>query len=225
MKILLIFLLINLNLFCVYAADSAELNHKQDLFETLKEKFNKTSNNSSYKKLYNFFDKLIKGGANQKNSNCESPDIEYLESVLADFYAYYRRYEQYTLEKALREKEDDTKSNLEYMIDKKLIDKTQCKNDRNKTTINQQSLCPWKYIVSYRANKYPHYRTEVKCTCNSCSFGYKTRYKCMPILKVTPILVNTGECDQDGFYKWKPTTEFVNVACVCADSYKIIPHL
>jgi hypothetical protein len=225
MKFILIFLVINLNLFNIYAADSAESNHKQDVLDILKEKFNKTSRNSSYSKLYNYFDKLIKGESSQKNSKCENPDIEYLESVLADFYAYYRRYEQYTLEKALREDIEEVKSNLEYMIDKKLIDKTQCKNERNKTSINQQSICPWKYIVSYRSNKYPHYRTEVKCTCNSCSFGYKTRFKCMPILKITPVLVNSGECDEEGFFKWRPTTEYVNVACVCADTYKIIPHL
>lgn len=196
-------------------------------------KFNRTSKNQTLNsRLQIYFIKLVdlEKSTSTKTSQpkpvCQNPDVEYLDLVLSDFYSFYRKHEQNTYKKAIKQNEVETfkSSTLKQMLDN-LLDKSQCGNDRNKTSLNQQSLCPWKYIVTYRTQKYPHYKTEVKCTCDSCSIGYKSRYKCMPVLKITPVLENTGECGHDGFYKWKPASEYVNVACVCAEAHRIIPHM
>ena len=108
------------------------------------------------------------------------------------------------------------------------VDQTQCLvQKRNLTTLNQQSLCPWKYMVAMRVNKYPPFRPEVKCTCDKCttlSSELVSETGCMPVLKAMPVLVR-GKCDDDGFYMWMPTVEHVNVACVCAYRNQLIPIL
>ncbi len=78
-----------------------------------------------------------------------------------------------------------------------------------------------------RANKYPPFRAEVKCTCDRCmtlSSELLSETGCMPVLKAMPVLVR-GKCDDDGYYVWTPAVEQVNVACVCAYRNKLIPLL
>lgn len=88
-------------------------------------------------------------------------------------------------------------------------------------------MCPWKYIVSYRNDKYPFYRAEVKCTCDKCLFRNKNAnihfdYGCQPVYKHMPVLIKK-ECGLDGYYKWFPSTEEVNFACVCTSNKKWFP--
>ena len=93
--------------------------------------------------------------------------------------------------------------------------------------MNQQSLCPWKYEVKRRPNRFPHYKSVVKCTCDSCQpildddLKRKHLYTCHPVLQSQPSLVK-GKCGSDGYYDWKPELEFINVACVCgySNTYK-----
>ena len=91
-------------------------------------------------------------------------------------------------------------------------------------------MCPWKYIVTHRNDKYPFYKTDVKCTCDKCLFKNKNtnyiqnNYACQPVFKHVPVLVKK-ECGLDGFYKWLPFVEEINYACVCATNKKWFPYV
>ena len=131
------------------------------------------------------------------------------------------------------------------------VENSQCVPQmRNMTELNERSLCPWKYLVEKRTNKYPHVRVHVKCTCETCrpmigSLSLQLQnakrtdgaarehvddfwmprflYGCMPVLRATPVLVRVNDddddnktCGADGFYEWKKSLEYINVACVCS---------
>jgi hypothetical protein len=77
-------------------------------------------------------------------------------------------------------------------------------------------------------DRYPSYRTEVKCTCDSCTAKDKKAlskniYGCVPVLRAVPVLIKHS-CGTDGFYEWKPSIDEVNVACVCTFNHKYYPH-
>ncbi len=99
-----------------------------------------------------------------------------------------------------------------------------------RSIINQQSICPFKYIVNKRENKYPFYRVQVKCTCDKCTLTkskfIQNFYSCQPVVKYVPVLIREeNKCDSDGFYRWLPSTEIVNLACVCATNGRWFPYL
>jgi hypothetical protein len=160
---------------------------------------------------------------NQPEFECSYPSNDYLESVLLEYFSYYRKYQESIYEKLLNN-EEISNQNYETGRYSHFVENTECLHlNRNKTRINHQSLCPWQYVITHRLDRYPFYRKQVKCTCENCSnIKSKKDFKCMPIVKTQPVLLRTG-CSQDGYYKWIPSVEEVNVACVCALIRKAYP--
>ena len=141
---------------------------------------------------------------------------------------HYRNYEEATLKNKLdpviSKKTHLTENNKEYFMDK-----SQCNvNDRNLTSLNQQSLCPWKYVVTLNIDRFPPYRSVAKCTCDSCQSIEGTLskkiYICYPVYQRVPSLIK-GECGADGYFQWIPKMEEINVACVCGHTLKYFPHV
>lgn len=176
-----------------------------------------------------------------KNGQCRETDQSYLDAVLSNFQSKVRKHEEMLLQSKMRFNEMLNPSAIQQQQQPATIsgaespnvikDQSQCDaNERNMTTINQQSLCPWKYVITYRQDRYPAYRTEVKCTCDTCTTWIKglllkNTYACMPVLKTQPVLIRSGSCNADGNYKWTPILEEVTVACVCAFAHNHILHL
>ena len=98
--------------------------------------------------------------SNIKRSNdCENPELEYLENLLSEYQVLYRKYEENVLKTKIEPYYVEPQTSKSQTIHR---DQSQCNTlDRNMTTINQQSLCPWKYVVSVRHDRFPPYRTEV----------------------------------------------------------------
>ncbi len=101
----------------------------------------------------------------------------------------------------------------------RLFDETQCLlRSRNTFTVRQRSLCPWKYDVKFREDRFPEFIAEAKCTCSKCNHMIKDQlpntYGCLPILEPRPVLKRS--CGSDGIYTWTPDIEFINVGCTCA---------
>ena len=164
------------------------------------------------------------------NAKCKNPTDEYLQFVLSEYTRLYMKHKQSQLSKYVDGFEYEELSEELYdthLNENKFIDNTQCfKHVRNRTTINQRSLCPWKHIIKNRTEKYPFWYTNVQCTCDECSIKKeKKTHQCSPVMKLSLILEKTEEFDRDGLCKWKPATEFVNVACVCAEKGQLIPTL
>lgn len=177
---------------------------------------------------YSFLKYLLNDGQSKGNVRCENPDQDYLENLLSTYQTFYRRFE----ESILKSNPDSSSYQDTSQIPKQLNyykDQSQCNlNDRNTSTINRRSLCPWKYVVTVRADRFPPYRTEVKCTCDTCNLiGNeilpKNFYGCFPVFKAMPVLVKE-ECGADGHYIWRPTTEDVNVACTCGINQNFVSH-
>ena len=148
---------------------------------------------------------------------CQEPPIEFLYSVLTDHQMHHIQYGQAVLSR------DDEDLNF---FQEKLIsnvsqtsennpndfDKTGCDiRNRNFSSLSQRSMCPWKYEVTSQKNRFPHLRVNVKCTCDSC----QVNHVCVPVTQLVPVLVRDG-CDDDGYFKWIPSLDKLNVACVCA---------
>jgi hypothetical protein len=105
-----------------------------------------------------------------------------------------------------------------------LFEETQCLlRARNTTTVRQKSLCPWRYDVKYREDRFPEFISEAKCTCSTCNHLIKDQipnmYGCLPIMEPVPALIRT--CGSDGIYKWTPQIEFISIGCTCALKYSI----
>jgi len=166
---------------------------------------------------------------NKSDIPCKDPTEDYLMFILSEYSRLYMRHKQAQLSKYVEGFEYEEISEEIYdthLYENHFRDNSQCfKHDRNRTSINQQSLCPWKHIIKHRANKYPHYVTNVLCTCEKCSIkAEKNLHKCSPVMRLNLILEKTEEHDKDGICIWKPTSEFVNVACVCAETANLVPR-
>ena len=157
---------------------------------------------------------------------CKNPTEDYLMFILSEYSRLYMRHKQAQFSKFSEGFEYEELSEeiyKTYLSEHHFLQNSQCsKSERNRTSISQQSLCPWKHVIKYRPNKYPHYVTNVICTCDKCSDP--ELHKCSPVMRINLILEKTEDCDKDGISIWKPSSEFVNVACVCAESNKIIPR-
>ena len=155
---------------------------------------------------------------------CKDPDMDYLESLYYDYQLIYDKYqESLIIKKAFlnfNSKEDDEENfNVDHFIEN-----TQCnKNFRNQTGLNQNSLCPWKFVVYSRKNKYPFYKTSAKCTCQECQSKKLSNHKCEPVFKTVPVIKKEG-CGSDGYFKWTPSTEKIATACVCTNLSEYVPY-
>jgi hypothetical protein len=162
------------------------------------------------------------------NDFCRNPQQDFLEDLLSKYQVLYMKYE----ESILKTKIQDSIALFESKLDQERADSSQCDIfDRNSSSVNQQSLCPWKYVITRRNDRFPTYRTQVQCTCERCTaygkneFLPKQNFGCKPVSKPMPVLVQ-DECDKEtGYYNWKPSTEQVSVACVCAHLNTMIPHI
>jgi len=86
--------------------------------------------------------------------------------------------------------------------------------------VNEASLCPWVNKIKYRNNKifgykYPEIRIEAHCVCDKCDSTFNSSYGCVPILKPDTCLERSTICGPDGYWRWIPSVEMVNVACAC----------
>lgn len=202
------------------------------------------SNSAAYKAAQMSKAKLIAknkkllGSFDVTGKDCVDPDREYLETIFANFQAYYRK----RADKVLKGKTMTASERIRFSS--LLIENTQCNIEARPTSeINQASLCPWRYKTKMRYDKFPYTKKQVKCTCNECTTmggqhlsvrggvgslnnrrngGNDGMYGCLPVLQFEPVL-KRDECGMDGFYSWVPTTEIVNLACVCAYRNIMIP--
>jgi hypothetical protein len=199
----------------------------------------------SIKKNSNEFsvrDKLL----NMTKSCNKDPDEDYLFMLLTEYLTLLRVNEQIklkntilSLSSALNRYSSKQNTHSGYhennrdhvWLDSKelsnLVEDIHCNVDsRNRTLINQKAICPWIYTVEKREDRYPFLVSKVKCTCNSCttsSLKYNKLYRCVPIMKETPVLVRQMTCSKDGFKEWKPTFENITISCVCAHEHKFYP--
>lgn len=158
-------------------------------------------------------------------SSCKDPDLKYLDNLLAEYSIKYWKFEQKVLKETIYLNEENWDQTDSYFARGEFFENSQCnENVRIRTKISQQSLCPWRYQILYRADKYPFYRSQVKCTCENCSGPNSLKHECAPVFKFFPILTRVS-CDKNGIFNWSPDTEQINVACVCAQSLKFIPQI
>lgn len=165
-----------------------------------------------------YFEELIYSNTRQ----CHNHGRSYLDKIYSEYLDQYREYEEIQLRRSLPDFNNDFQ---DHEFDRKnLFENSQCnEHKRNRTLINQQSLCPWKLTVIYRKEKYPHYKSMVKCTCETCTSKSNFFFECIPVFKTVPVLERTN-CRTDGFFEWKRAKEKISVACVCAFRHKFLPH-
>jgi hypothetical protein len=104
------------------------------------------------------------------------------------------------------------------------FEETQCRiGDRRTDTANLKSICPWRYEVRHRTDRFPEFITEAKCTCSTCnnlSAGkMSSRFGCIPVFEKKEVLIRT--CGVDGVFKWTPGFETISVGCTCSYTYNI----
>lgn len=87
-------------------------------------------------------------------------------------------------------------------------------------------ICPWRWVVLRRLDKYPFKRSSVKCNCEKCQA--KTIYDsdlsplstCQPAFSLYPVLLR--ESNSNGIEKWSFALEEIANSCVC--SLKLNPQ-
>jgi hypothetical protein len=196
----------------IHNGNSNHLNNRFNLLKTVLEKSKKSLS-----------------GLEDEGNRCENPDDEYLENLLSEYQVFFRKYQETILRNNIEPNlMDNSNRQHTHMDPTSFIEQTQCTIQERKTNIiNQASLCPWRYVTKLRHDRYPILKTEAKCTCDKCTTFANDKlpkhiYGCMPVLKPVPVLLR-GECGQDGFFNWTPTTEEINVACVCVHKKSWVP--
>ena len=53
---------------------------------------------------------------------------------------------------------------------------------------------------------------------SSLSLRDQETYQCVPVLQAKPVLLRHNECNAQGYYRWIPSTEMVNIACVSIEN-------
>jgi hypothetical protein len=157
-----------------------------------------------------------------KQAECRDP----LESELEESYnAFTYAFEIYE-DKSSNSNGRDPFENNKTSVFNTAADRSQCDVfQRNITRFS--SMCPKKYQVVYRDDKYPRFITQVKCTCPDCmtmrAVLSTAIYTCRPMYYSTPVLVR-GQCASDGVYQWTPQVEQIPQDCFCGQKAKIIIH-
>ncbi|RNA16136.1 interleukin 17 [Brachionus plicatilis] len=226
--------------FIILKSSPIDSSHEQLIFREIKKEidsygfdqnfdflnhFNSKYGDSISKKktnAYNIFEYLLNTNPKRINSkSCLNPNQEYLELLYSEYSIFFRKQEE------LLVKLESPSKNEKYLTE---TDDSQCNiNERNTTTINKRSICPWKYKLNIRFDRFPPYRAEAKCSCSYCNFIGNNilpinMYGCLPVLKPIPVLVKQDECDKDGYYIWKPDIDYVNMACTCGFVQNFISH-
>ena len=162
----------------------------------------------------NYLDNLVKGG----EKKCKNPHTEFLDDLLLEHQKNFNKEEEELF---------DSMNNPITQIFTKSNDTTHCEiYKRNFTTLHGRSLCPWIYENVRIPNRFPHLRSSVKCTCDSCITTNETnskKYSCYAVSQRVPIL-EKGNCGSRNYFKWKKTFDEVNVACICGLTNKYTPH-
>lgn len=155
-------------------------------------------------------------------TKCQNYDRSHLDKMYSHYLEQYRADEEVQFQKF---RSDTNFDNQDHQFDKNLFfENSECnEHKRNRTQMNQQSLCPWRFKILYRKDKYPYYTSIVKCTCETCSSKSSYFFECIPVFKKVPVLERTF-CRSDGFFEWKKSFERISVACVCAFRHKFFPH-
>jgi hypothetical protein len=84
-------------------------------------------------------------------------------------------------------------------------------------TIDERSLCPWYSIINHDPDRYPYDIVEAECRCQTCvGFAQASGTGCEKIYYNIPVLRKTGECDDNGKYKFAPGWHRLATGCVCA---------
>lgn len=187
--------------------------------------------NKFFQNFLRFDEKKIDEDSNRPKSKklagtCVDPSEDYLDAMFSKHMDFIRKMEEINIK---AKKEIVMLRNFRKLNDSSaLFEETQCSmQGRNTTEVNQQSLCPWKYVTVARFDRFPRYRSQAKCTCSSCTplgtddFSVPNRYTCLPVLKLSPVLVR-GDCQVDGFYSYIPAIESINIACTCGINYNMI---
>lgn len=170
---------------------------------------------------------IFRKSISKKSIDCKNPETDYLENLLTEYNILYRKYEETIYKTRSFEKNEKEESLLNKDSYEHIFDNTQCRfSERNTTDISKRSMCPWQDIINYREDRFPHYYVEAKCNCKTCNrlgdVQLPNSYGCLPVLRPTPVLVR-GDCMPDGYYRWKPSIENVNVACTCGFSHQLLP--
>lgn len=201
--------------------ESYGFNQNSDFLDHFTNKYG-DSLNKKQTNSYNLFDYLLNTNPKRFSSkSCLNPNQEYLELLYSEYSIYFRKQEELIV------KFNSPQKNEHNLAD---TDDSQCNiNERNTTTINKRSICPWKYKLNIRFDRFPPYRAEAKCSCSYCNFIGNSilpmnLYGCLPVVKPIPILIKQDECDKDGYYIWKPDIDYVNMACTCGFVQNFISH-
>lgn len=201
--------------------DSYGFNKNVDFLNHFTNKYGETLNKKKTNS-YNIFDYLLNTSPKQiKSKSCLNPNQEYLELLFSEYSIYFRKQEELLVNL------DSSSKKSQY---EKENDDSQCNtNERNTTTINKRSICPWKYKLNIRFDRFPPYRAEAKCSCSYCNFIGNNilpmnMYGCLPVLKPVPVLIKQDECDKDGYFIWKPEIDYVNMACTCGFIHNFVSH-
>jgi hypothetical protein len=90
---------------------------------------------------------------------------------------------------------------------------------RFKRVIKKKSICPWKIVEVRRQDRYPFVIRQAQCTCSYCSQTLKNRRElgCLPFRQRVPVLVRGNLTDKStGYCPWTPSSEEINVNCMCS---------
>ena len=155
------------------------------------------------------------------NSKCINPSDADLTSLLSEYDIIFRQHRE-NITKLIRSRVSTAKiNNYNHLVDNSMCNL----NDRASININERSMCPWKIVNTYVPDRFPHIKSEVKCSCDKCvkignEFMPTLDYGCMPVLHTLAVLVK-GDCLSNGFFEWLPSLEEVSVACTCAYTYEL----
>lgn len=166
-------------------------------------------------------------GSFSQPEHCVDPDEHFLNKKFTDLVSSSLWYHQHEMKYkksifSYGEKIDENQSHdswIDFKCDMQI---------GNSTSDEQKAICPRRYNVIFRRNKFPFYIKQVMCICEKCGISdylnlQKNFYKCMPVWKEVPVLIRE-KCQEDGYYYWSPGYEWINSGCTCGTTFKLISY-
>ena len=163
--------------------------------------------------------------ANGTDQWCTNPSRGFLEDKLAKHREFFFKIEE---EEFHNGRVIDYNKDVRPQDIANLVERSQCiVQQRTMPTVSQRSTCPWRYVTTWRNNKFPRVIAQAICTCDKCdgvsNHTALSTYNvgCRPVFVSRAVLDNVG-CVR-GINVWKESRELVSVSCTCAHREELVP--
>ena len=203
--------------FLVNVKDNIRSSPSENEINDIRTKYLKFMRN--FEQIYEKFNenrKYVTQNTNSSNSQCQDPNEEFMILKHLSLIHYFKEFIGIlNLKEVSSIFEDIIMKNDAEHVNVETKNLTDCASRVH--GLKPIGLCNSQNYLHWRENMYPAIRNQVKCLCDKCLTlkQHDLQFRCTPIKMIMPALIRNQKNCIDGIYDWKPTLEYVSIACEC----------